>query len=397
MLRIRDTLGGDPISFHYVEEGRDLLEVERFINSYSALGMDTEASHYNPYRPGWELRSFQVGNGKRAYIVPARYDVAIAAFICTPGVKWIAHNGTHDIRSIDAWVRFDTQVVCAGETYFPAHYADSRKQDDGGIGHALKDQAVRHVARDAGKWEVELKKAFKEIYIPIPGEVYKSGKRKGEPKVRKAHINEGWSLIDPKHPAYIAYSGADPILTYRLWKYYQPVVRANYELYQFDHAVQLATDKLQRRAMKIDVRYTHRLSEALQRQADKFKLVAAEFGCANINSGAQLAETLIGLGAKLSARTPTGQWKMDDKILRGLTAIYGDEYSPVKDFVHAVLGAKQVLKRRENYTEAFLRELDANGRVHPSINALAARTTRMSISDPALQQLPTKDREEEAE
>lgn len=397
MLRIRDTLGGEPISFHYVEEASDLNEVEQFINSYSALGLDTESTHVNCYRPGWQLRSFQVGNSKRAYVIPAAYDVAIAAFICTPSIKWIGHNGPHDIRSIDAWLGFDTEVICAGETYLPAHYADSRKQDDGGIGHGLKEQAVRHVARDAGKWEVELKKAFKEITIPIPGEVYKSGKRKGEPKTRKAHINEGWGLIDPQHPAYIAYSAADPLLTYRLWKYYQPVVREFLDLYHFDHDVQLATDKLQRRAMRVDVRYTQRLSAAFQRKADVFKATALGYGCANINSGKQLADVLRSLGAELTQRTPTGQYKMDDKVLRGLAAVYGAEWSPVKEFVHAVLGAKQVLKRRENYTEAFIREMDSEGRVHPSINAIAARTTRMSVSEPPLQQLPTKDREEEAE
>lgn len=394
MLRIRDTLGSDAISFHYIEQSEDLAEVGRFIGAYSSLGMDTESTHYNPYRHDWQLRSFQIGNATRAYVIPARYRKAISRIICTPDIKWVGHNGTHDIRSIDAWLGYDTGIICAGETYFPAHYADSRKQDDGGIGHGLKEQSVRHIARDAGKWEVELKKSFKQIRVPLPGQFYKSGKRKGEPRDRAAHISEGWALINPKHPAYIAYSGADPILTYRLWKFYQPVVRANYEQYQFDHRVQLATDQLQRRAIKLDMRYTERLSAALLKRAESFKAVAAEFGCANINSGAQLAEVLLGLGAELSAHTPSGQWKMDDKILRGLA---GSGSAPINAFVHAVLGAKQVLKRRENYTEAFLREVDANGRVHPSINALAARTTRMSISDPALQQLPTKDREEEAE
>lgn len=401
MLRIRDTLGGDPISFHYVEEGADLNEVERFISRYSALGLDTESTHVNCYRPGWQLRSFQVGNANRSYVIPAAYDVAIASFICTPDIKWIGHNGPHDIRSIDAWLGFPTEVVCAGETYLPAHYADSRKQDDGGIGHGLKEQAIAHVARDAGKWEVELKKAFKEIIIPLPGQLYKSGARKGEPKVRKAHISEGWSLIDPQHPAYIAYSAADPLLTYRLWKYYQPVVREFLDLYHFDHEVQLATDKLQRRAMRLDVRYTQRLSEAFLRKAETFKATAAEYGCANINSGKQLADVLLSLGAQLTQRTPTGQYKMDDKVLRGLASFIstadGGVNADVREFVHAVLGAKQVLKRRENYTEAFLREMDSEARIHPSINAIAARTTRMSVSDPPLQQLPTKDREEEAE
>src|SRR3990172_8104316 len=102
MLRIRDTLGGEPISFHYVEKGQDLTEVDNFIQKHSALGMDTESTHVNCYRPGWQLRSFQVGNANRAYVIPARYRKAIARFIRTSGIKWIGHNGTHDIRSIDA-------------------------------------------------------------------------------------------------------------------------------------------------------------------------------------------------------------------------------------------------------------------------------------------------------
>lgn len=398
MLRIHDTLGGDPISFNYMNKQNDLYELREFVAAHTALGIDTESTHFNCYRPGWMLRSVQVGNADTAYVIPAGRKVLIGWLLGhRPDINWIGHNGTHDIRSIDQWLGYETGIVCAGETYLPAHYADSRKQDDGGIGHGLKEQAIRHVAYDAGKWEVELKKAFKQLRVALPGEVYKSGKRKGEPKSRAAHISEGWSLIDPRHPAYIAYSAADPLLTYRLWKCYQPVVRANYSLYQFDHAVQLATDKLQRRAWKVDVRYTERLSAAFLRKADGFKAIAAEYGCQNINSGPQLAKVLLSLGAQLTVRTPTGQFKTDDKVLRGLAEVYGAEYSPVKEFIHAVLGAKQVLKRRENYTEAFIREMDSAGRVHPSINAIAARTTRMSISEPPLQQLPTKDREEEAE
>jgi hypothetical protein len=49
---------------------------------------------------------------------------------------------------------------------------------------------------NAGKWEQALKAEFKKITIPIPGEVYKSGPRKGQRKVRKAKLSEGWGLID---------------------------------------------------------------------------------------------------------------------------------------------------------------------------------------------------------
>src|SRR5690606_13615569 len=43
------------------------------------------------------------------------------------------------------------------------------------------------------------------------------------------------------------------------------------------------------------------------------------------------------------------------------------------------------------YAEAFLSGLDAEGRIHPRINSLQARTARMSIGSPPLQQLPSGD------
>lgn len=395
MLRLKDTLGGEPITFNYCETYADKTEMIRFAARHSALGMDTESTGINPYRPGWELRTFQIGNRNTAYVLPAKYKGIIYNIITGP-TKWIGHNGSHDIRSIDVWLNEPTGVRCAGETYIPAHHHDSRKQEDGGIGYSLKAQAERYVAGDSGKWEDALKKVFKTIEVPIPGEVYKAGPRKGTPKFRKARLDEGWHLIDPTHPAYVAYAAADPILTYRLWAHYQPTIREHRALYHFDLQIQHIADTLNRRAMLLDEGYTRALDAAYLEQAERHQQRAAEMGVANINSGAQIAAALLALGARLKAKTPTGKYKTDDKILRGLVSIYGGEYSPVKELIHSILAAKQMLKRRSSYTQQMLAEMDEHGRVHPSINTLGARTSRMSVSNPPLQQLPTKDREKDA-
>jgi DNA polymerase-1 len=198
------------------------------------------------------------------------------------------------------------------------------------------------------------------------------------------------------HPAYIAYAAADPLLTYHVWRKEQFAVREFHDLYQFDHRIQLVCDELQRRAIRLDVPYTEMLSEAFTRKANRYIRKANEYGCRNIHSGQQVADTLLALGARLRERTPTGKYKTDDGILRALMT--NELFPPgVKNFIRCVLIAKQLLKRRENYTEAMLREMDSDGRVHPSINSLGARTTRMSVSKPALQQLPTKDRDDEEE
>lgn len=395
MLITYDTIAGDPIEFRYIEHGREFRYVRMLIQRSQALGIDTESTHHNCYRIGWQLRSVQIGNDRISYVIPAKYKKFIA-WLMQQQMNWIGHNGPHDIRSIDEHLGYETGVVCRGETYIPAHHLDSRKQADGGIGHGLKELATHYIDHAAGKWEKALKAEFKNILVEIPGELYKAGPRKGTQKYRKARIDEGWGLIDPTNPRYIAYAASDPVLTYRLWRYFQPVVRAHYDLYRFDHKVQLAADRLQRRAMRLDVPYTESLSDEFFSVAHEYKSVAASHGCENINSGAQVAKTLARLGVRLGERTPTGQLKTDSRILRLTLALaQEDGKRELVEFINAVLVAKQLLKRRESYTEQMLAEMDSAGRVHPSINVLAARSARMSVSGPPLQQLPTKDRGDE--
>lgn len=392
MQIINDTLGGTPIIFFFVEFTFDYKEVKEFVSAHTCLAIDTESTGINCYRRGWKLRTVQIGNDSQSYVVPAKHR-ALIKWIVAQDIKWIGHNGPHDWRSIDQYLGYESHRYCHGDTYIPSHHADARNQMEGGIGHGLKDLAIAHVAYDAGKWEVALKQEFKKIEIPVEGEYYKSGPRKGQQKVRKAKFSEGWKLIPVGNSAYIAYAGADPILNYRLWAHYQPLVKRLHKLYRFDLAVDRACDRLQRRAMLLDVGYTQRLSNAYERAAQRAEQLSASYGCYNLNSTAQVAETLVRFGARLTAKTPTGKLQVNEKILRKVVADSG--HPKAVRFAQAVLTAKQVRKRQAAYADAFLAEMDYNKRVHPSINTLAARTARMSVSNPALQQLPTKDREAE--
>lgn len=399
MIRIEDTLAGKRVWFHCVQSTSDLIEVRDFILASDELGIDTESTGINCYRQGWRLRTVQVADFTDSFVIPAQHKRFIGWLMRQNHLYLLGHNGPHDIRSIDAWLGYDTGVVCQGETRIPAHHRDSRNQAEGGVGHGLKEQAMAFIDPQAGKWEKALKAAFKEIKVPVPGEFYKSSNKstgtvKGAPKLRKIKLSEGWELIDPFHPAYIAYAAADPLLTKWLWHKHRAVVKRNTELYAFDHAVQMVCDKLQRRAIELDVRYTQRLSAAYMRKAQSKAASAQRYGCDNIYSTAQVADTLVRLGVKLTETTKQGKWKVTGEVLRKIQK-HPDSTSATRDFINCVLVAKQIFKRREAYAEAMLREMDSNGRVHPSINSLGARTTRMSVSNPALQQLPTRDKEDE--
>jgi DNA polymerase-1 len=393
MLTFHDTLRGAPISVHYLNRPSDWPKFTRWLERQRLLGMDTESTGLNPYRSDWELRTVQVGNKRRSFVIPAPGNGDWIGWLFRQPIKWLGHNGTHDFRCIDAYLGYETGGRCVGDTFIPSHHHDSRNAAEGGVAHGLKEQAIAYVDRDAGRWEVALKAEFKKIRVPIPGAAYKSGPRKGQPRTRAAHLAEGWGLIDPRNPAYIMYAGLDPILTYHLWHHYRHTVVQQHALFAFDMRVQQAADRLQRRAIRLDVDFTEKLSNAYLRKAKLCEALAAKYGCTNINSGPQLAATLDRLGIALTERTPTGQVKTSNEILRRVRSESADP--AVREFIQAVLIAKQCHKRRESYTEAMLRERDATDRVHPSINILGAVTARMSVSNPALQQLPTKDRDDE--
>jgi len=402
MLRIHDTLAGQSITINYPQSKKDLYEIHEFIEGSNYLAMDTESTGVNSYKRGWRLRTIQYGNGECSYVIPAKCKNLIAWAVRRSiqyGLKLIGHNGPHDARCIDCYFGYETGLQFSAETYIPSHHADSRNRDEGGVGHGLKELGIVHVDPDCGKWERALKTEFKNIRVPIPGEYYKSsnsktGTRKGDPKFRKAKLSEGWELIDPTHPTYIAYAGADPIINWHVFHYFQPIVRQYHDLYHFDKRVQLATDRLQRRGIRLDVAYTEKLSSAYERRARKLRATVADYGCENIQSGDQVADTLLSLGVKLTKKTDSGKWATDAELLRKIQASESTE-EKAKKFIGLVLLIKQLEKRKKAYTETMLEERDSDDRVHTSINGLAARTSRMSASKPGLQQLPTKDHSDE--
>ena len=219
MLRITDHLAGDTIRIYCPESKRDLYKAADFLLDHQELSFDTESTGLNCYRRDWKLRAFQFGDEYTAFVVPAQYRRFIS-WAMDQDVVWFLFNGPHDVRSVDAWLGRETGVV-GEELYIPGHYYDSRNKAEGGVGHGLKELAEHFIDPDAGRWERALKAAFKEIKVAIPGEFYKSsnsktGVVKGQPKMRKIRLDEGWALIDPRHPAYTAYAGLDPILTKRL-------------------------------------------------------------------------------------------------------------------------------------------------------------------------------------
>ncbi|WP_224769500.1 DNA polymerase [Nocardioides ochotonae] len=343
------------------------------------LGLDTETTNLNVYAPGFAVRLVQLGNDREAWVLRAdRFRDHIVRALRQPR-RFTVHNASFDLQVIDRalGVPIEDLAPRTFDTRILAHLLDPRQRHEGGTGLALKELSEVYVDPSAPDTQAGLHEVFRRDY--------------------RATKETGWSVIDVDHPTYVRYAGLDPILARRLFDELLPLVRdvGLDRLSVFEHRLQALLAMMQRRGVLLDVPYIQDLKGRLGDEADHYRQAAARYGVANVNSTAQIAEALTAMGEDLTERTPSGALKVDKGVLLPLAdldtqwqRIEARTPNPLAD---AVLRAKRADKWSTSYAQAFLDLRDDRDRLHPMIGALQARTARMSISNPPLQQLPSSD------
>ena len=162
------------------------------------------------------------------------------------------------------------------------------------------------------------------------------------------------------------------------------------ELYDNECELMMALYAMERYGMKTDVDYEAPLKEELQKLTDDAeRAIYDEAGnMFNINSGKQLYGVLMKLGVDptLIQKTDKGNPKLDKDALANLAEVH--DVSIVKK----ILEYRKYEKLLNTYAVGIYDQRDADNRVHGSINQTEATTGRMSITKPALQTLPKKDK-----
>jgi uracil-DNA glycosylase family 4 len=110
------------------------------------------------------------------------------------------------------------------------------------------------------------------------------------------------------------------------------------------------------------------------------------FGCPsdsfNRASNQQLARQLISDGVRLTHKTPTGQWRLDDSILEIL--------EPFHPAIKHERSIRKLAKLKGTYVDRLQRDRDRESRVHARFNQAVTDTSRLSSSDPNLQNIPIR-------
>lgn len=370
-------IAGENIEVRVIETRDDVEECERWIVEHERyeLSFDTETTGLDQFAPDFRIRTIQIGDDKRAYVyvlrsVRDRWARLLLGRLIDMGFS--AHNFPFDAVAchVTGLMRFNEWEDAYHDTRILSHLLDPRSKMDGGVGHALKDLAAKHIDPSAPDTQNGLKEEFHKI-----GET----------------LQTGWARIPSDNPTYLLYAGLDTILGARYHAYSRPTVnREGYgHLARFEHELQRVTTRMKIRGFRVDENYSRQLVDRLQNKYDLGVQQVALLGVANMNSPKQIAENLLSRGWRPDEFTNTGSPKTDKAVMEKLIE---DVNTPmeVRELLEAIIGAKRARKWKAAYAEAMLDARDFNDHVHPDINSLQARTSRMSISNPPLQQLPSR-------
>lgn len=379
MLHLTHTLAGEECQIFYPERRSELAGFDAFLaQGDPILGLDTETTGLGIYERDFQVRLVQIGNAREAWVLRADLFSDVISRALRQPRAFVCHNAPYDLQVLDRTlgVRLEELANRVHDTRILSHLLDPRQRHEGGTGHRLKELSEIYVDDTAPDTEQGLTRRFNEL---------------GFTK------ETGWAGIPIDDELYVRYAGLDPMLAVRLFYEIAPLVKevGLADLSRFEHHLAGLLAVMQRRGVLLDVPYVRGLSSELAGEEAHYLTVARRYGVENVNSTAQVAEALVAMGETLTETTSSGALKVDKEVLLPLADLDRDwariDARTANPLADAVLRAKRASKWRTAYADAFLDIRDDADRIHPFIGGLQARTARMSISRPPLQQLPSGD------
>jgi DNA polymerase-1 len=384
----RYEIASDPVTVKVPETYEELEEFQAWLieaDRRGPIALDTETTGLDIYSPGYRLRTVQFGDRHTAWVILYELGGWFAEFAHRALFhvrKFQIHNAPFDWAVLDRHADTTLEMLAPKtiDTRLKAGLVDPRQPQEGGRGTGLKPLSAWYLDPSAPDTQGDLTAVFRSL------------------KLTKA---TGWAGIPLDHPTYLLYAGLDVILTARLDVALDTelnMLGVRPKLIAYEHEIARICSVMQRRGMVLDTEYTSALDAKLADEALMYEAACLRYGVHNVNAPAQLREALSAMGEQWlpGEVTASGALKVDKAVLHRFADLDQNSGKPLgtrkpNPLAEAIIRSKRAGKWRSAYTQTFLDVADAEGRVHPFINSMQARTGRMSVTRPALQTLPSGD------
>lgn len=335
------------------EEAQILMEWFRNDRGRSCIAIDTETGGLDQHHDA--LRLVQVGDKHAGFAIPWAQWGGLFKEVLN---KWdgvvALHNAQFDLRFLEREKVWKPDWSRLADTMIMARIMRPGKPA------GLKPLSVELVDPQANAGQNLLKKAM-------------------------ADNDWTWATVPVELPVYHMYGALDTVET--AWLY--DIFRADLafpKVWDLEMATLRVCYNMEKRGFAVDLDYAQKKFDELHRFAEESRKWGKDNLGISIGSPGALIKFFQGEGAVITEKTPAGGPSMNADQLEIFTR---HENPRVKKVAEVALNARKAEKLANTYFKAIL-EKSVNGRIHPDINTLGAKTGRMSGSNPNLQNLPSR-------
>lgn len=347
------------VELHFVDSLEEAENMARWLgerHGNSPIGLDTESGGLFPYRS--RCRLIQLGDMVHGWAVPVHWFGAAYQLINSYTGDFVLHNSSYDWQVLKEQCGVDIPFHRMHDSMAAAHLMDPERPK------GLKPLADRLVDPRASSSQ----------YLLHDG---------------MAKQGWTWDTVPYSFDPYWIYSALDPVLTCHIWSKIGKAATLYPEPYDIERSAIRFTAQMSRRGVLLDMDYVDsKIAELQEYQEKAHKWLAKTYGIDSVGSSRQIANALKGLDIDIRFFTATGQPQMDKDAL----LFYMNQEPDSEELIRTVRGCRKAEKMVSTYFQNFKGLVADDGRLHCAIHPCAAKTSRMSITDPALQTLPTDDK-----